>query len=100
MSQSEPIDSAYLGRLSGLMQVKFSREELIHLARSLGVEHEDIPSETRPQFTRELVGYFHRREHLSDLLNALQRVRPAISWTNLSEQAELAALSPNDLMQL
>lgn len=53
----------------------FNISELKDLAFDLGTDHQQFPHETIPDFSRELIGYFKRRDQLSCLVTEILKCR-------------------------
>ncbi len=78
---------AYRVRLRELMLKHFDISELKTLCFDLDVDYESLGSADagRTDKVRELILYFERRERMSDLIAACARLRPEVSWANLSQ---------------
>ena len=68
----DPNDVKTIGRRALKKVVEgFTVEELKGIADDLGVDHENLPSQTRSGIARELIGYLKRRNQLDELLEWL-----------------------------
>ena len=65
-------DRTYLRRF---LEQKFSLDELKTLSFDLGVDYEDFPHDTRPEFARELIRYYERVNRLHALIKAIIQER-------------------------
>lgn len=59
---------------------RFSIEELIEVARTSRVDHENLPWRQKSAFKRELVMYHQRRDSVASLMEALQVQRSTVNW--------------------
>lgn len=62
------------------LRVYFNMRELYELCAALRIDHEEIPRETKNDFTRELIPYLERRGRLAELIAYCQRERPNVTW--------------------
>lgn len=72
MTRLESADRTYLRKF---LAERFSLEESKDLAFDLGVNPQDLPHATRPEFARELIDYFERRRDLHRLLTEVLKRR-------------------------
>lgn len=63
----------------------FSLSELHDMCFDLGLNHEDIPGNTRSAFARELILYCERRCTVAALLDVCRRDRPQVIWPDADE---------------
>jgi len=69
-----------LAKLRDQIIFHFNWSELRNLVFDLGINHEDLPSETLSDQVRELVAYCVRHGLLSDLVRRCRRLRPHVIW--------------------
>lgn len=67
-----------LAELQQKMAEQFNLKELRDLCFDLGVDHEEMSSEVKKEFCRELIGYLKRRGRLAELISRVQELRPEL----------------------
>ena len=67
-------------KLSNLIDLRFSDQELRTLCTALNVDYDNLPGEGKADKARELVVYLDRRDRISDLITIGKRLRPDVSW--------------------
>lgn len=86
MEQTEkdtPVEDPQLARLEKLhrnLTTYFSENDLQNLCFWLGVDYENLGSNTKEGKARELIQYIQRQNRLSTLLEKCQEMRPLVSW--------------------
>lgn len=65
---AEPEDEFNWKRLQAFLTECFGAQELRTLATRLGIDHEDIGGEAKPDYARELVSYMKRRGRLWEMV--------------------------------
>ena len=76
---SHPAKTAIsLADLQQKMVEQFNLKELRDLCFDLGVDHEEMSSEVKKEFCRELIGYLKRRGRLAELISRVQELRPEL----------------------
>ncbi len=65
-------------RLANVLKEKFNKAELRQLAHDLGVDHEDLPGETKTDLARELALICQRQGRLAELAERVGRERPLL----------------------
>lgn len=63
----------------------FNLDELQGLTHDLGIDHEEIPSNTKAEFVRELVRYADRHQLTDDLILHIENKRPFLSSTDIEQ---------------
>lgn len=84
-------------QLRKLMSQHFNTEELRDLCFTLGIEYENLGSDTKSGKIRELIAYCQRHACLGSLLNTCRQLRPHVQWPTLP--TETNAPSPPDQTQ-
>lgn len=69
-----------LPRLRRLLTERFSDDDLRNLCFDLGVDYEDLPGEAKGGKVRELLLHLDNRDCIDDLIDAVQKERPGVSW--------------------
>ena len=69
-----------------LLVDRFSKEEIRDLCFDLGVEHENLPGQTRAAKARELLEYSKRRDRMQALDSYLKQNRPELLEQDDDEQ--------------
>jgi hypothetical protein len=72
-------------RLRRILTAGFDMSELRVLCFDVGIDHEDLPSETKMDMARELVAYCVRHGRISKLVETGRRLRPDIRWEDMAE---------------
>lgn len=67
-----------------LMQT-FDKRELKLLCFDLGIAHDSLPGETRPELAQALVEHCYERDRLPELLRLAQKERPHIAWGSAAD---------------
>jgi formylglycine-generating enzyme required for sulfatase activity len=76
-----------------ILATRFDKEELRAFCFELGVGYDDLPAEGNAGKARELVGYFDRRGHISDVIEAGERLRSDIPWNDIFEVPNMVLIS-------
>lgn len=63
----------------------FDMSELRVLCFDVGIDHEDLPGETKADMARELVAYCVRHGQISKLVETGRRLRPDIRWEGMAK---------------
>ena len=74
------LDPEYAVRLHKMLDRYFNEQELRSLMFGLGVEYDSLLGAGVSDKARELIGYMNRRGRLVELLQAVNKERPAIIW--------------------
>jgi eukaryotic-like serine/threonine-protein kinase len=69
----------------------FTLAELRGLCLDLGIDHENLPAESKEDLSRELILFLARRQRLVDMVALAGRLRPELEWPMPSD-AELVNL--------
>jgi hypothetical protein len=85
-------------RLRQFLTDRFSLSELKDLSFDLGVDYEMFPHQTKGELSRELLGYFERKQNLSCLVAEMARQRPDDELVTML--AELGSCSPRSKVQI
>jgi hypothetical protein len=72
-------------RLRRILTAGFDMSELRVLCFDVGIDHEDLPGETKADMARELVAYCVRHGRISKLVETGRRLRPDIRWEGVAE---------------
>ncbi len=82
-----------LARLKEILTNSYSLGELFDLAWDMGLNHEDLAHETKPEFTREFLNLLERHNRLPELVRLGQRQRSDLSWAGIlaGEEESFAA---------
>jgi hypothetical protein len=81
-SQAEMEQQVELRRI---LTAGFDLSALRVLCFDVGIDHEDLPSETKTDMARELVAYCVRHGRISKLVETGRRLRPDIRWEDMPE---------------
>jgi tetratricopeptide (TPR) repeat protein len=81
-----------LVQLRQLLTERFDEGELRTLCFDLGVDYASLPAEGKANKARELVAYLDRHDHVSDLLQVGQRLRPDVDWAQVYLDDRMADL--------
>jgi eukaryotic-like serine/threonine-protein kinase len=80
--------------LKRLLITHFDLSELRALCFDLGVDHENLPANTKEELAHQLLLYLARRERIAALLALCQRQRPMVDWPVLSPEEVAAFIAP------
>jgi hypothetical protein len=72
-------------KLRRTLAAGFDMSELRVLCFDVGIDHEDLPGETKADMARELVAYCIRHGRISKLVETGRRLRPDIRWEGMAE---------------
>ena len=82
-----------LSKLRRILDHRFDEEGLRTLCFDLGVDYEGLPAKGKVGKARELVAHLERHDHIPELIELGQRMRPDISWdfaiVAVSQKSEL-----------
>lgn len=96
--QSNDVRVDYLHRA---MTQAFDEEELKTLCFALGIDYDSLRGEGKDARMRELIGYYMRRDKLTDLTQAIYTQRPNLFWEvtkQASAQGTLSALATGRML--
>jgi hypothetical protein len=72
-------------RLRRTLAARFDMSELRVLCFDVGIDHEDLPGETKADMARELVAYCVHHGRISKLVETGRQLRPDIRWEGMAE---------------
>jgi hypothetical protein len=72
-------------RLRRTLAARFDMSELRVLCFDVGIDHENLPGETKADIARELVAYCIRHGRISKLVETGRQLRPDIRWEGMAE---------------
>ncbi len=67
-------------QLYQVLYTYFSDSELRTLCFSLEIPHDDLSGKTKPDWVRELIAYAQRHGRFPELVTAVRKLRPHVTW--------------------
>lgn len=77
---SENADTAYLLKLTDILNTRFNLSELNTLAFHLSLDLDDLPGEGKRRKAEELVKYLNRHQRIKEMMAVGKAQRPDINW--------------------